>query len=109
MYSLTFVFGACAVIVAAMAIYVPTVYIRKSNVMIHLLEQIAANTRKSSSRDRLGRSGSVFLSGPLVLLLAGSLESCLLFQQVCLRYPENPVRGIAQPFRQCIAGPICCW
>ena len=46
MYSFTFVFGACAVIIALMAIYVPTVYIRKTNVMIHLLEQIAANTRK---------------------------------------------------------------
>jgi hypothetical protein len=35
MYSFSFVFGACAVIVAVMAIYVPTVYIRKTNVMIH--------------------------------------------------------------------------
>jgi hypothetical protein len=29
-----------------MAIYFPSVYIRKSNVMIRLLEEIAANTRK---------------------------------------------------------------
>jgi len=29
-----------------MAIYFPTVYIRKTNLMIRLLEQIEANTRK---------------------------------------------------------------
>jgi hypothetical protein len=33
-------------IIALMAIYFPTVYIRKTNVMIAILEQIAANTRK---------------------------------------------------------------
>ncbi|MGA2688709.1 MAG: hypothetical protein ABSE85_11635 [Candidatus Korobacteraceae bacterium] len=38
--------GVCLVVIAVLAIYVPTVYIRKTNVMIHLLEQIAANTRK---------------------------------------------------------------
>ena len=46
MYGYSVVLGACAVIIALMAIYVPTVYIRKTNVMIKLLEQIAANTRK---------------------------------------------------------------
>jgi hypothetical protein len=34
------------VIIAVMSIYFPSVYIRKTNVMIHLLEQIAANTKK---------------------------------------------------------------
>jgi len=34
------------VIVAVMSIYFPTVYIRKTNVMIGLLEKIEANTRK---------------------------------------------------------------
>jgi hypothetical protein len=33
-------------VIALMAIYFPSVYIRKSNVMIRLLEEIAANTRK---------------------------------------------------------------
>jgi hypothetical protein len=46
MYGYTIVVGACLVVIALLAIYVPTVYIRKTNVMIHLLEQIAANTRK---------------------------------------------------------------
>jgi hypothetical protein len=46
MYGYTAVVGAGLVIIALLAIYVPTVYIRKTNVMIKLLEQIAANTRK---------------------------------------------------------------
>jgi hypothetical protein len=33
-------------VIALLAIYVPTIYIRKTNKMIALLEQIAANTRK---------------------------------------------------------------
>ena len=33
-------------IFALVAIYFPSVYIRKTNVIIHLLEQIAANTKK---------------------------------------------------------------
>ena len=41
-----FVLGICVIVVALLAIYVPTVYIRKTNVMVHLLEQIAANTRR---------------------------------------------------------------
>ncbi|MGZ6316704.1 MAG: hypothetical protein ACXWNQ_05540 [Anaerolineales bacterium] len=40
------VLSACVVVIALLAIYVPTIYIRKTNKMIHLLEQIAANTRK---------------------------------------------------------------
>ena len=40
------VLSASLIVVALLAIYVPTVYIRKTNVMIKLLEQIAANTRK---------------------------------------------------------------
>ena len=40
------VLAACLVVIALLAIYVPTVYIRKTNVMIHLLEQIAANGHK---------------------------------------------------------------
>jgi hypothetical protein len=34
------------VVIAAMAIYAPTVYIRKTNKMLKLLEKIEANTRK---------------------------------------------------------------
>src|SRR5450759_3064265 len=36
----------CIVVIAAMVIYAPTVYIRKTNKMLKLLEQIEANTRK---------------------------------------------------------------
>ena len=46
MYWPTFVLGMCVIVVALLAIYVPTVYIRKTNVMVHLLEQISANTRR---------------------------------------------------------------
>jgi hypothetical protein len=38
--------GASAVIVALMSIYLPSVYIRKTNKVIALLEQIAGNARK---------------------------------------------------------------
>jgi hypothetical protein len=38
--------GASAVVVALMSIYVPSVYIRKTNKMIALLEQIAEGVRK---------------------------------------------------------------
>jgi hypothetical protein len=38
--------GACVVLIALLSAYVPTVYIRKTNKMIALLEQIAANTKK---------------------------------------------------------------
>jgi hypothetical protein len=38
--------GACAVVVALMSIYFPSVYIRKTNKVIALLEQIAGGTRK---------------------------------------------------------------
>ncbi len=46
MYWMSYLVGVCLVVIAVLAIYVPTVYIRKTNAMIHLLEQIAANTRK---------------------------------------------------------------
>ena len=46
MFWTTLVFGACVVVIALQAIYVPTIYIRKTNKMIELLEQIAANARK---------------------------------------------------------------
>ena len=46
MYWPIFVLGVCVIVVALLAIYVPTVYIRKTNVMVHLLEQISANTRR---------------------------------------------------------------
>jgi hypothetical protein len=38
--------GASAVVVTLMSIYFPSVYIRKTNKVIALLEQIAGNTRK---------------------------------------------------------------
>jgi hypothetical protein len=46
MTSSILVLSASLIVVALLAIYVPTVYIRKTNKMIHLLEQIAANTRR---------------------------------------------------------------
>jgi hypothetical protein len=42
--SLSFV---AVILIALMAIYVPTLYIRKTNKMLKLLEQIEANTRRS--------------------------------------------------------------
>ncbi len=38
--------GACVVILAMLAIYVPTVYIRKTNKVLGLLKEIEANTHK---------------------------------------------------------------
>jgi len=38
--------GAALVVVALLAIYVPTIYIRKTNKLIGLLEKIEANTHK---------------------------------------------------------------
>ena len=38
--------GACVILIALMAVYVPTVYIRKTNKVLKLLEQIESNTRK---------------------------------------------------------------
>lgn len=45
MWSMALV-GACVILIALIAIYVPTVYIRKTNKILRLLEQIEANTRK---------------------------------------------------------------
>ena len=42
--SLSFV---AVILIAMMAIYVPTVYIRKTNKILRLLEQIEANTRRT--------------------------------------------------------------
>lgn len=39
--------GACVFLVALLAVYVPTIYIRKTNKIMKILEQIEANTRKS--------------------------------------------------------------
>ncbi len=46
MYGYSLVVGVCSVVITLLAIYVPTVYIRKTNKITHLLEQIEANTRK---------------------------------------------------------------
>jgi hypothetical protein len=37
---------SCLCIITIMAIYFPTIFIRKANAIIRLLEQIAANTHK---------------------------------------------------------------
>jgi hypothetical protein len=37
---------ASVILIAVLVLYVPTIYIRKTNKMIQLLEEIAANTRK---------------------------------------------------------------
>ena len=41
-----FVPVASLVLIAVLVLYVPTLYIRKTNKMIHLLEDIAVNARK---------------------------------------------------------------
>ena len=46
MFGSVYVVLTSVVIVAVMSIYFPTVYIRKTNALIRLLEQIAANTKK---------------------------------------------------------------
>lgn len=38
--------GAAVIVVALLVVYVPTIYIRKTNKLIRLLEKIEANTRK---------------------------------------------------------------
>jgi len=38
--------AAGVIVVALLAIYVPTIYIRKTNKLINLLEKIEANTHK---------------------------------------------------------------
>jgi hypothetical protein len=38
--------SAAVVLIALLAIYVPTIYIRKTNKLLGLLEKIEANTRK---------------------------------------------------------------
>jgi hypothetical protein len=45
MWSLALV-AACVIFLALLAAYVPTIYIRKTNRVIKLLEQVEANTRK---------------------------------------------------------------
>ena len=37
---------ACLILIGLLALYVPTIYIRKTNKLLALLEQIEANTRK---------------------------------------------------------------
>jgi hypothetical protein len=46
MYWCIVVPAACLIVIALLALYVPTIYIRKTNKLIHLLEEIVANTRK---------------------------------------------------------------
>ena len=46
MWSLALI-GGCIVMITLLAIYVPTIYIRKTNRLLEVLEQIAANTQAS--------------------------------------------------------------
>jgi hypothetical protein len=39
--------GGCLVLLALLAAYVPTIYIRKTNKLLNALEQIAANTAQA--------------------------------------------------------------
>jgi hypothetical protein len=39
--------GGCIILIALLAAYVPTIYIRKTNKILTALEQIAANTQQS--------------------------------------------------------------
>ena len=41
------VVGGCVVLIALLAVYVPTIYLRKTNRLLEVLEQIAANTQAS--------------------------------------------------------------
>jgi hypothetical protein len=38
--------GGCVIAITLLSFYVPTIYIRKTNKLIGLLEKIEANTRK---------------------------------------------------------------
>jgi len=38
--------GGCLILIALLAVYVPTIYIRKTDKILKLLEKIEANTRK---------------------------------------------------------------
>jgi hypothetical protein len=38
--------GGCLILIALLSVYVPTIYIRKTDKVIGLLEKIEANTRK---------------------------------------------------------------
>jgi hypothetical protein len=38
--------GGCLIVIALLSIYVPTIYIRKTDKILALLEKIEANTRK---------------------------------------------------------------
>ena len=38
--------GGCLILIALLAIYVPTIYIRKTDKILKLLEKIEVNTRK---------------------------------------------------------------
>jgi hypothetical protein len=40
------ILGVSVALIALLAIYVPTIYIRKTNKVLSLLEKIEANTRK---------------------------------------------------------------
>jgi hypothetical protein len=40
------ILGVSVALIALLAIYVPTIYIRKTNKILMLLEKIEANTRK---------------------------------------------------------------
>ena len=37
---------SCTVLIALLAVYVPTIYVRKTNKILELLERIETNTRK---------------------------------------------------------------
>jgi len=47
MLSLTLVAGWCVIVITGIAIYVPIMYIRKTDKLLKVMEQIEANTRKS--------------------------------------------------------------
>ena len=44
------VLGGCVVVIALLAAYVPTIYIRKTNKLLRVPEQIAANTTEPSQQ-----------------------------------------------------------
>jgi hypothetical protein len=91
MYISVLVLAACLVVIALLAIYVPTVYIRKTNVMIHLLEQIGPTDINSGLAATVGR-GSCHIQRSLedpglpTLYLATRTD----FSE---RYPEGGVPG----------------
>jgi hypothetical protein len=56
------VLGGCVVLIALLAAYVPTIYIRKTNKLLNVLEQIAANTGEPPQHPARTEAGTYWRS-----------------------------------------------